>query len=258
MEDRDHERRLLVPVDDPADDVRGPVPVEGRAQHLDLEVRLLLGPLPAEVREQALHHAVDVAVEVGVRTRPTEVAEDGGEGRAQSRLLRVVAAVGRRARLDVLRRDRRADEDELVPGVGAVEHAPHDGVEEGLGELRALVVDEPADVVELGFGPCLPVDRLRCELVPQARHGLLDAVVVEADPLAHRVLDPGPVARVEPVLGRGARPAEEAVVAIEALDERLGDVPRDGGSCRGPEPSHRDDPRRRRHGFGTDTCAFHC
>ena len=48
---------------------------------------------------------------------------------------------------------------------------------------------------------------------------LTDALVVEANPLLHRMLQLCPGARLESLPGGGARGAEEPVVLVETLDQ---------------------------------------
>jgi hypothetical protein len=130
-----------------------------------------------------------------------------------------VAAVDRRVGLDLLRRDRRADEDQLVVGVGATKNASDHRVEERLGELRLVVVDEEPDEAELDLPPVRGVERAEIELGPQPLDVLANALVVEADSLLHRELHVGPRRALEAHLGLRARLPEEAVVAVEAFDQ---------------------------------------
>jgi len=149
VEDRDDERPLLVAVDDLPEHVGGLVAVERRAEHLELVVRLEVRPRLADRFQQAS----EVAVEVGERHGPAEVGEDPGEAVAKAALAGVIAAVDRRFGLDLLRRDRRANEDQVVVRVGAAEDPRNDGVEERLGEFGLTVVDEEPDEAELHLAP---------------------------------------------------------------------------------------------------------
>ena len=148
-------------VDELAEHVRGLVAVEGRVQHLDLVVRLEVRPRPARPLLEGAQHVVEVAVEVGERPAPAEVAEEPREALPLPVDVRVVAAVDRGVGLDVLGRDRRADEDQVVVVVGALQDPRDHRVEEGLGELRLAVLDEQADVVELRVAPGLVAERRR-------------------------------------------------------------------------------------------------
>ncbi len=169
---------------------------------------------------------VEVAVEVGERPAPAEVAEDPHEALALTVGVRVVAAVDRRVGLDVLGRDRRADEDQGVVGVGAPQDPRDHRVEEGLGELGLVVLDEQADVVELRVPPSPVAEQVDVELGAEPGDALADALVVVADPLLHRVLLVGPGSRLEPFLRAGARRPEEPVVLVEAFDQDGGDLTR--------------------------------
>ena len=125
----------------------------------------------------------EVAIEIGERTVPAEVEEDLLEGLAEAAAGRVVAAVDRRVGVDVLGRHRGTHEDQVVVGVGAVEHPRDHRVEERLGELGLQVVDQQADVGELRLLPGLDPERLDVELGADAIDAFGDPLVVEPDPL---------------------------------------------------------------------------
>ena len=117
--------------------------------------------------------------------------------------------------------------------VRALQHPSDDRVEERLGELGPLVIDEEADVEQLRAPPDRIVERPGVELVTQALDALLDALVVVPDALPHRLLRLRPRGDLEAMLRSGTRLAEEPVVAIEALDHHGGDALRDlAGRCR--------------------------
>ena len=98
-----------------------------------------------------LHHACDVAREIVERRLELEVRDDPLE-RGRGRRCRIVRAVGRlRGRLVVLQilgRDRRAHEDEIVAEVRAVQDLAAHRIEEGLRALGLAVRREQADVVQ--------------------------------------------------------------------------------------------------------------
>ncbi len=225
VQDGDDERRLGVPVHDLADDVRGLVPVEGGAHHLQLEVRS--GDGIAAVVVQRAHHVLDVALEIRERPAPAEVAKDLQERRTQAGLRRVVASVRGRVRRDVLRRNGGAHEHEVVVDVRPPQDARRHRVEERLRELGPLVLDQQPDVEQLRLLPHAVVERVGREIRAQALDVLQHAFVVEADPLLDQPLDGDPVAGVERILRLRARVAEQPVVAVEALEQRLGDSLRD-------------------------------
>ncbi len=139
VQDRQRERRLVEAVDDLADDVGALVAEEERRQHLDLEVGA--HPECAELDVDRRHHRGDVAVEVLELALELEVGDDAVPGLDQRLPCRVVGAVGRQRRrlvvLEVVGRDRRADEDEVVVEVAAVQDLGRHRVEEGLGAARA-------------------------------------------------------------------------------------------------------------------------
>ena len=93
--------------------------------------------------------------------------------------------------------------------VGAMQDPGDDRVEERLGELRPLVVDEQADVVQLHLLPGGVVELLGRELAAKPLDALPHALVVEADPLSYRPLRADPVGELEALLGPRARLAKE-------------------------------------------------
>ena len=111
------------------------------------------------------------------------------------------------------------------------EHSRDDRVEERLGELGPLVVDEEADVEQLRAAPDRVVERARVELLTQPLDALLDPLVVVPDALPHRLLGLRPRSDLEAMLRAGTRLAEEPVVPIEALDHHGGDALRDLAGC---------------------------
>ena len=226
VQDRQRERRLVEAVDDLADDVSALVAEEQGAEHLDLEVGA-----QAHVTELLAHsaqHVVDVAAEVLEVALQLVVGDDAQQRVAQRLARRVVGAVGGpRGRLvvfDVLGAHRRPHEDEVVAEVAAVQDLRRHRVEEGLGELRLVMLDQHADVVQLDLVPHLHRQLAGAELGLQPLGALVDALVVELDALALRALLAVPVSRLEAALRLGTGLAEQAVVLVEAFEHRPGDV----------------------------------
>ncbi len=230
VDDRQSERRLDEAVDDLADDVGALVAEEQRRQHLDLEV----GPHPelAEPLVDGLGHRVDVALQILESAIELEVGDDAEPGGAQRLAGRVVGAIGRqRGRLvvlDVLGRDGRADEDEVVAVVAAVQDARRHRVEEGLGQLRLVVLDQQADVVQLGLLPCGQRQVGGRQRATQVVDRVGDAGVVVLDAQRLGPLLAVPVRRLEALPRVGTGLAEQAVVAIETFQHggRDGDAAR--------------------------------
>ena len=131
----------------------------------------------------------------------------------------------------MLGRDRRAHEDAAVVVVARCAAILHrDRVEERLGALRLLVVDQEADEVELDLlpeafagGAVLPgVAVFALDL----RGGLVHAAVVEVDAVAGDVLDGEPVARLEMPLRGACALAKHRIVVVEALEHQARDAAR--------------------------------
>ena len=230
VQDGQRERHLGVAVDDLAHQVGALVAVEQRGQHLDLEIgaQRPVDHRQADVRAQRGQHMVDVAVQVLELALQLEVVDDAQQGLAHRFARRVVGAVGGpRAGLvvlDVLGAHRRAHEDEVVAEVAAVQQLDGDRIEEGLGQLGLVVVDEQADVVQLDLLPAVHRQRGDVELALQPHRRLLHALVVELDAQRLRTLLAMPVGGLEARLGRGAGLAEQPVVAVEAVEHRARDV----------------------------------
>ena len=87
---------------------------------------------------------------------------------------------------------------------------------------RLWSIEQP-DVDQLRELPLGVVERLGAEIVAQPRHVLEHARVVEPDPLLDEALHPSPVTGLERLLRLRARRAEELVVAVEAVQQLLGD-----------------------------------
>ncbi len=162
---------------------------------------------------------------------------------AQALSQRVVAAVRRLVALQVLGGHRRAPEDELVAVVAPVQHRAGDRVVEGLGALGLPVLVQQRYVGELDRRPqrlvALGLGKARPHLV----HCLQHALVVHLDALAREDSQRGPVGALEERLRARRGLAEQAVVPVEAGEDRARDL-------RGALVARlvdRDDLRRRRH-----------
>ena len=228
VQHRDGKGVFVRPVDGLADDVGGLVAIEGRGQHLDLEIDLA----PRHAVQETVNRLVDgihIAIEVGKGAMPVEIADDLADCATQAVFLGVIAAVGLGVvALDVFGRDGWTDEDEIVVKVIAVQDLGGYRIEEGLGQFRLLVVEQQADIEQLDLLPGRIVDGGGVELVAQALDTLVHAVVVEADAFLHRLVHAQPVGLLETALGFAAGLAEQGVVLVEALDHGQGDLVRVG------------------------------
>ena len=217
------ERMLLVAVDDPPDDVRGLAAEEERGEHLHLKVRVPF--LRArEMHSQGPDEMPQVAWQVLERHTEPGVRDDRSERATESLRRRVVTAIRRTLPVDELRRDRRAPEDVLIAVVGPLEDAARDRVEERLGQLGPTMIVQEFDVGALDLRPDRFVVACTREPRRDGRDGLPHPRVVQVDARALRRPHRGPVCALEPLMGLGAHLAEDAVVPIEALEDRPGDV----------------------------------
>ena len=234
MLDRHGERAHVEAVDDAADDVRGPVAEERAAEHLDLQARRG-DERPRHRATERAQQVAQVAAEILEAALEAQVEHDVDQRMAQAAAARVVAAVGRRVGVEVLGRDGGPHEQEAVVEVRAVQDLAGHRVEERLGALGLPVLDQHADVVQLDPRPqrvgAAAAELDRAELALDALGRLLDAPVVEVDPVARDMADREEVAGLEMLL-RGARAiAEQRVVLVESFEQRQRD--RAGGVVRG-------------------------
>ena len=155
---------------------------------------------------------------------PREVLDHLPDRRAQAKLHRIIAAVGRRVGLDVLGRRRRAGENVVVVEVGAVQDLRTHRVEEGLGEFGLLVVDQVPDVEQLQLLPGRVVDRCGTEIGSKEVGGLGDPLVVRTDSLANGHMHALPVGCFEEFLGFSTVTTDQLIVPVEAIDHRLGNA----------------------------------
>jgi hypothetical protein len=108
--------------------------------------------------------------------------------RRKSNLVRVIAPIGRRIRFDVLGRNCRPHENEVVVEVGAVQYLAEHRIEEGFRKLGLLVVGQQSDELQLGLLPDDVVEAVRIELAMQSFGGLVNAIVIELYAIAHGLL----------------------------------------------------------------------
>src|SRR5262249_50390172 len=125
--------------------------------------------------------------------------------------------------LDELGGHRLAPEDVLVPVVRAIQHPAGDGVVEGLGALRALVVVEQRDQgllhrwPERLVGACVGVTH------EHRVHRLPPALVVGPDAQPAQLARTGSILLLEGLLRRGVQGAELGPALLEAVEDGTGD-----------------------------------
>ena len=106
----------------------------------------------------------------------------------------------------------------------AVQDLGGDRIEKGFGEFGLVVVDQQADVEQLDLLPHIHRLLTGAVFVLEPLHAFLDAQVVELDAFALGALLAVPVGCLEAGLGQRRFGAEHAVVAVEPLHHRAGDV----------------------------------
>jgi hypothetical protein len=156
-----------------------------------------------------------------------KIEDEVDQRRAQAPAPGVVAAIRRRAVVEVLGRRGRSHEQAPVVEVRPVQQLRRDGVEERLGAFGLAVIDDQADEATLDLRPeCIGTAGVRLrevEVALDARHRFGDAAIVEIDAVVRDVADREPVAGFEMALGRARALAEQRVVPVEALEQDLGD-----------------------------------
>ncbi len=229
LQDRHRERQLAVRVDQPPDDVGALVAEEERIEHLDLQV----GPGARGAREMLAQRAHDVA-QVARTVLPwifqVEASGDRPQGLPEAVLQGVIGAIRRRLALEVLGRDRRPPEDELVVIVAPVQHLAGHRVIEGLGALGLLVLVQQPDVRELDRRPERLVHLGLGIAVEQGPDRLLDAPVVHQDALAGERAHLRPGGALEERLRLGGGLPEERVVLVEAGQDGASHLLREGAA----------------------------
>ncbi len=139
----------------------------------------------------------------------------------------VVAAVRRWIRVHVVGRHPGPHEDELVAEIFPLQQLGADRIEEGLGALGLAVVGKQGHVLLLDGLPqgiALRVrQRSQVEFALDARDRFEHTLVVEVDALAGTRAHRLKVAVFVKRLGLLGDVAEQAIVPIEALEDRIGD-----------------------------------
>jgi len=123
----------------------------------------------------------------------------------------------------VLGGDRGPHEKTTVVEIGALKNLARHRVEERFRALGLLVIDQQCNVMTLDLRPARIIDARAAEVELQAGDGLRNAAVVEVDAVARDVTDRQPVAGFEVLACQPRAVAEQLVVAIEAVEGRLGD-----------------------------------
>src|SRR4029450_3096276 len=139
-------------------------------------------------------------------------------------------------------------------------------VEERLGALGLLVIDQQTDEMELDLLPKrVAVEPCGAEFAIDALGGLEHAAVVEVNAVPPQMLDREPVARFKMAPRRAGAFTEERVVLVEALDQRDRDSVRRVGCWRSPSDQRRGGGRHRRRArsfgaacycFAASICSF--
>ncbi len=243
VQDGQRQRKFGEAVDHLADRIRALVAVEQRVEHLNLEVGAQ-AHIVAEALAHSGQHLAHVAVQIFERQRKLKVLNGAAQTGVQRLVgVRVIHTEGRLGRrlfvFDVLGGQRRAHEQKLVVEMLAPQNLGRHRVEKRLGQFGLVVIGQQADVVQLGLLPDFHGLVAGIEFVLQPFGGFVHPLVVEGDALALRCLLPGPVGPLEPLLGRSAHLAEQAVMAIEAVEHGTGHGKSHGGIKARRELVHR-------------------
>src|SRR5262249_31601470 len=157
---------------------------------------LMIGFEPERTRTALAERGKDIAqVAAKVREAPLEmeIEHDVDQCLAQALLQRVVAAGRRWSGVDVRGGNHRAHENETGAKRTAAKRLDRDRVEEGLGALGLLVIDQESDEDPLDLFPqriaARAVESRESKFALDSLRGLLHAAVVEVDAIARDVLD---------------------------------------------------------------------
>jgi hypothetical protein len=193
-------------------------------QHLDLEIDFASWPFAPHMAAHSFNDVADVPIQIIEGAMPAEIEEHLLDRGAETQVVRVVAAVRRRRRFDVLRGDGRPDKDEVVVEVTPVHHLAENRVEKGLGKFWLLVADQAPDVEQLDVLPGLVIGELIAEQRANVADGLFNPIVIELNAIPHRLLGAGPIGLLETLLRTQRGFAKQTVVLVEALDDDFGRV----------------------------------
>ncbi|MCY1294027.1 hypothetical protein D9M70_433050 [compost metagenome] len=223
VQQRDHQRPLLVAGVDAPDQVGALVAVKRRGEQLDAQFRVLAHPIRQAGTQLALE-AFDVARQVVERHVETVVGEDLLEGCRQVQV-RQVAARLRRPLVAAQRRPGGVDEHAAVADLVVAEQAAEDRVVPG---LRQLIVEAQVDQLDVGAlhqRPLLHVEqRFGIHAVAQALADLGDLVLVEGDPRRRRALGFRPLRLLEARPGAIGDLVEMVAVIVETIEDQAGDI----------------------------------
>ena len=205
MKDWQCKRKLGESVDQLAHNVGALVPKKQVGQHLHLEIGTQLDL--AQHPRQSPCHQRSIARQVFKRQAQVKVLHHLLNQGRHGGCSRVVGTVGR-ARLgltifDVLGANSRPHEDEIVVEMGAMQDFGGDRVEESLGQLRLVVVDQQTNVVQLDLLPDVHRLLTRFVLALQTGGRLSHPKVVKLNPLALSALLTVPVGGLKTVFGTG-------------------------------------------------------
>ena len=218
---RQREGMAAAAVDDAAEDIGRFVAVEGRIEHLDVQVQFLRRPFRAEVPPRRAHDVRHVGRRVGEGNLPVEMAEYAAQAAAQAGFGGVVGGKHRRIGVDEFGADGRFDKDKAVVEIRLVQHLGRHRIEKRLGQLGLLVVDQQRDVFLFHLRPQILRRPLRQALAQNVRR-LAHAAVVHLDALRRQILYPLPVAALEQRFGLRGFFAEQAVVFVETGQHGFG------------------------------------
>ena len=175
---------------------------------------------------QCRQHPREIPFDIDEGAGQTEVDEHIAQRPLEASLTRVVGPVARRLAVKVVGGHARANEDEVVMEVGAMQHLGADRVEEGLGQFGLAVFGQQAHILALDLLPVAGFEPGGTELPADALDRFAHPRVIELDALAGKVADRMPVGRLVAGLGLLGVVAKQRVVTIEANQDRLGDCRR--------------------------------
>ena len=223
VQQRNHQRPLLVLGVDAPHQVRALVAVKHRGKQLDAQLRILAHPV-RQVLAQLRFEATQVAGQVGVILAEAVVGKDARE-HARQLAMRLVGA-GLRGPGPAQARPGGVDEHAAVADQVMAEQPAENRVVPGLGQFIVEAQVDQADVSAFDQRPAADVHQRvgRRTTHAQSPHRFADLFFVEVDPRRRRDLRLLPLGLLEAGPGAVGDLTEMLAVIVKAIEDHSGDV----------------------------------
>ena len=173
------------------------------------------------MRPQRRQHPREIPFDIDEGAGQSEVDEHIAQRPLEASLTRVVGPIARRLAVEIVGGHARANEDEVVMKVGAMQHLGTDRVEEGLGQFGLAMFCQLAHILALDLLPVAGFESGGAKFAADPLDRFADSRVIELDALAGEVANRMPVGRLVAGLGLLGVVAKQRVMPIEANQDRL-------------------------------------